>query len=168
MNKVDITIKINIANGPTITENIPTQNIDTYDQIIFELPTGGTKNVALLPDSQNQDNLLFLMLKSNLYDVSTDQQGNTIGISYSFKTGEQDNNGQDLEKKIVLDKPHLYQGAGETSLVKGDLKTLTFKNELPGTTEEEKEQNKAEIQILVGRKAVTTAPTEPTEPTEEE
>ena len=149
MNKVDITIKINIANGPTITENIPTQNIDTYDQIIFELPTGGTKNVALLPDSQNQDNLLFLMLKSSVY---TDQEGNTTGISYSFKTGENDAN-----ETIVLDKPHLYQGSGVISLLKGDLKTLTFNNQLPGTTEEEQEQNKAEIQILVGRKAVTTA-----------
>ena len=153
MNKVDITLKVDIANGPTITENLPTQNIDTYDQIVFELPTGGTKNVALLPDSQNPDKLLFLMIKSTTY---TDKEGNTTGISYSFKTGQNDD-GEDINETIVLDKPHLYHGSGAISLLEGDLKTLTFRNELPGNTEEEQEQNKAEIQILVGRKAVTTA-----------
>ncbi len=147
MHSIEITLKVNVVDGPKITENIPAQNVDAFDKFIFKIEPNEKKEVALIPKSQEQEQLVFLLIKSNPYTV--EQAGNDQVISYSFK----DNGG---DKTIVLDKAHLYQGTGQASLLAGDLSTLTFENKLPGDSDEEKKQNTAEIQILVGRKAVKT------------
>ncbi len=145
MHNIDITLRIGIANGPEIKETLSAKDVEAYEEIVFEIPGGETKCVEVQPSSKEK--LVFLLIKSSRY---TDKDDSAKKILYGIKT--------DREPTIELDNPHLYQGIGEVSTLKDDPKNFRFKNTYPGTTDEEKEQNKAEIQILVGRKAIIDCP----------
>ncbi|MDJ0703324.1 MAG: hypothetical protein QNJ46_08590 [Leptolyngbyaceae cyanobacterium MO_188.B28] len=148
MPKIDLTLRIKTADGE-IKENLPTQEVEAYGEIAFELLGEETKCIEVQPS--NKDKLIFLLIKSSRY---TDEQDNNNKILYDAKL--------DREPEIELDKPHFYQGVGEISISQEEPKILKFKSTYPaGTTDEEKEKNKAQIEILVGRQAVVSCPSTP-------
>ncbi len=124
MHNIDLSIRIVIANGPEIKETISIPDVEAYDEIIFELPPGSEKIVKVQPSEKEK--VVFLLIKSSLYDKK---------IKYGVASAD-----------IALETAHLYQGPGG---INGENpKDLKFKNDLEG------EKDKAEVQILVGRKAV--------------
>ena len=145
MHNIESSVRIKIADGPEIKE-ISTQAVEAYEEIVFEILGDETKCVEVQPSSKEQ--IVFLLIKSSRY---TDKDNRTYKILYGVEIAK--------EPTIELDNSHLYQGIGEISTLQNEPKNFRFKNTYPGSIDEEKEQNKAEIQILVGRKATITCPT---------
>lgn len=84
-----------------------------------------------------QGQISFLLIQSNLYSSSE--------AKLTYKVGD---------KEIELDQPQIFLGAGAVSLLGQDLKQMTFSNKYPApTADEDKDKNRAEIEILVGRDA---------------
>lgn len=145
MHSIDVTLRIKIADGPEIKE-ATSQAVQAYSEVVFEIKGKEEKCVEVQPSEAEK--IVFLLIKSSLY---SDKEDSTKEILYGIDIT--------TDPEINLDQPHLYQGPGGVSVLGGDPKSFKFKNTFPsGTTEEEKKQNTAKIQILVGRKAVIDCP----------
>lgn len=138
MAKVNVSLTVQVVGGPTI--NVAKElAVEAYDKIDISIESGKDISVEVQPSEGKR--ISFLLIKSSIY---SDAKKNTK-LSY----------GIDSPDKIDLDQPHFYLGSGVVSLLGSDPKILkfTFKN-----GSENKPENKAELEILVGRYA-TPEPT---------
>ena len=131
MAKVNVTLTVQIVGGPTINESKELV-VEAYDKIDVVIEPEKEKSVEVQPSEGKR--ISFLVIKSSVYSDST----KNIKITY----------GIDDAGKIELDQPHFYLGSGVVSLLGSDPKVLKFKN-----GSENKPENKAELEILVGRDA---------------
>ena len=152
MHNIDVTLRVGIANGPEIIEK-STEVVDAYGEIVFEIRGGETKKVEVQPSSK--EDIVFLLIKSSKYTVKNQTGTSVVVISYYVEDPTPTTTPTTTPQAIKLDKPHLYNGPGGVAILKNDPRDFWFTNNLPlGATEKEKKENTAEIQILVGRKAV--------------
>ncbi|MFN6570947.1 hypothetical protein [Dendronalium sp. ChiSLP03b] len=131
MAKVNVTLTVQVVGGPTINE-AKELVVEAYDKIDVVIEPDKEKSIEVQPSEGKR--IGFLVIKSSVYSDST----KNIKITY----------GIDDAGKIELDQPHLYLGSGVVSLLGNEPKILKFKN-----ASENKPENKAELEILVGRDA---------------
>jgi hypothetical protein len=135
MAKVNITLTVQVVGGPTINE-AKELVVEAYDKIDILIEPEKEISVEVQPSEGKL--ISFLVIKSSIYSDASKKTKLSYGI--------------DDSGKIDLDQPHFYLGSGVVSLL-GSPKVLKFKN-----GSENKPENKAQLEILVGRDA-TPEPT---------
>ena len=151
MPKIDVALRIGTAEGSEIKVNLPSQEVEALGEIVFELPSGGEKCIAVQPSTKEK--LLFLLIRSDRYTEIKDGQEKKIFYCVNLQ-----NDPAAPNQGIELDKDHFYQEAKEITILGEEPQTLKFKSTYDQPNVGEEDKTKAKIQILVGRKAVIDCP----------
>ncbi len=137
---IKVQFSVQVSGGPQVSLKRDIE-VEAYNKIEIVIGPGDTDKVVNVAQG-GQGQISFLLIRSNLYNSSD-------GV-IEYKVGEGDN-----EKIIKLDQPQIFLGTGTVSLLGTDLSQVKFSNGYspPGVDEPNKDKNKAEIEILVGRDA---------------
>ena len=136
MTTITTQLNIEIKDGPDIAIKPIVIEAEAYDKIDISIE-GSSEAKGFTIESSNKI-VSFLLITSSLYtpnDVKNEKK-------LTFQIGD------DSNKSINLSSPQLYIGKDAISKLFGDVKKITFKNNLE---KKESQPNIAEISILIGR-----------------
>lgn len=140
MPSINVTLNIQVEGGPQVPVAPIKVPIEAYDPItVPPLETGSTAEVEVQPGNK----VSFLLIQSNVYTPSSVTDV-TKQLTYE----------PDGKAPINLGSPQLYLGMSSIATLLGDVKKITFTNNLKG----DEGKKAAVIEILVGRMAASVTP----------
>lgn len=131
---INLKIDIGVPNGPDISLDTISLEVDAYDKICVLVPADGKPKPVELQPSSGQE-VEFLLIKSDFY-----------GKDFSYTVDA-------LKTSYILDQPLLLTGRGAISLLADKAPTkLNFTYKLDQNKDnDEKVKSGINIEILVGR-----------------
>ena len=136
-------LNIYIQDGPDIS--IPTIKIEveSYDKIDINIKSIEKKNFTIETVGSSNEAVSFLLITSSLYTPNDAEDQKKL----TFLIGEEAQN-PDESKYINLSYPQLYIGKDAIAELFGDVKKITFDNQLAKKGDE---TTTAQISVLIGR-----------------
>lgn len=135
---INLNIDIRVPNGPNISLDTVSLEVDAYDKMCVLVPADGTtKQVELQPCTDQK--VEFLLIKSDFY-----------GKEFSYSVDATN------APSYILDQPLLLTGRGAISLLGSKAPTkldFTYKSQ-GNKTNDNKVKDGVKIEILVGRDMV--------------
>ncbi len=128
--KIAVTVKIDIQNGPNISLNRIVE-VDAYEKINVDIKNEDADKVVDLWPSDNEGEVVLLAITSNWY-------GDTI----TYKVN-------DVADVYKLDQPHLLIGNSSVNMLDPKPKQLKFSYSKPTP---DNKLDSVQIQILIGLK----------------
>ena len=61
MHNIDVTVRIKIADGPELKEDVSLKDIEAYGEVVFKIEPGAKKKVEVQPSAKG--NVVFLLIK---------------------------------------------------------------------------------------------------------
>jgi hypothetical protein len=135
MSTINVNLNVQVTGGPQISLAPIIIDTEVYEKFEVKVPQNKDVEVSIQPDNCE---VSFLLIQSSLYTPIT---AGDKKLSYNA----------DGSKNINLEQAQIYLGAGAISTLFGKLQKIKFENKL-----EAKEAEVVVIEILVGRKAVST------------
>jgi hypothetical protein len=127
--KINWTLSAQVVGGPRISVS-DALTVDAIDKIGVPVASAESKTVEIQPGDEGRVQFLLINL------AATEQFGD--GLTYKVN---------DTTTEVRVDGPQMFIGDGAVGLLQQPPNTLTFTNNLT---------QDVDVQILVGRKAVTT------------
>ena len=124
METITAELNVTVKDGPKIAMPPVVLEVEAYDKFKIALGSGETKKVDVQPGDKG---VSFLLITSSLYTPK--DAAKKKKLTFAVKP-------EDEQPPISLSEPQLYVGADAIAALLGNIKEITFKNDLMDPTDE--------------------------------